>query len=459
MTRASEGLAVLCDTDGLVLNVMCETSTLSRRPQVGSPLSTILAADNGEKLSSLFDELADRGSAFDWSINVDTPLGVCLFRFAGTATEDGFVITAAESDDDDAQIVEQFVSMNSELVNSVRDLRQRTAVADVSLQEFTQLNNSLVNLQRELTRKNGELERSEHLLQTILSTTPDLVYIFDLQEQRFTYVNSSVVRLLGFSPEETTGHTGHDLLADVDSTEKPGVHRAEVLDAIDGQVLEREYRVRNAAGEVRLLASQEQVFARSPDSTPAQILGVARDITERKLFEEELERRATTDSLTTAANRHLFMERAAAEIRRAARHGRPLAFAVMDIDDFKAVNDTCGHAVGDLALVAFAEVCRESIRDVDLLARLGGDEFALVLVETDCAGALEVVNRIQASLTDRTIDADGDSLLLEACAGVSSLTAADDSIDSLLARADKALYRAKNLGRNCAQIEEAGLRH
>lgn len=173
-----------------------------------------------------------------------------------------------------------------------------------------------------------------------------------------------------------------------------------------------------------------------------------RDATERKLLQQELQQRATTDPLTGVLNRQQFSHLANAEIKRSQRTGRPLAVAVLDLDHFKPVNDTYGHAMGDQALVAFTRLCRATIRTTDILARLGGDEFLLMFPETTGEQAEQLLGRIRAALAGSPIEVGDIRLDLTVSAGIASWTGPGDTLDRLVERADRALYRAKEMGRN-----------
>jgi diguanylate cyclase (GGDEF)-like protein len=183
---------------------------------------------------------------------------------------------------------------------------------------------------------------------------------------------------------------------------------------------------------------------------------IIRDITERKHLENELQQRATTDELTGIANRRYLLELAHREIKRAVRSKNPLAIALIDIDRFKHINDTYGHAAGDLALTAFTKICQRNIREIDVFARFGGDEFALLLPDTNCEQAYLVVERARQAIAAQTMEFEGQSFSINISAGIASLSDAPETFDTLLSRADRALYRAKEEGRNtvmtCADV-------
>ena len=178
-----------------------------------------------------------------------------------------------------------------------------------------------------------------------------------------------------------------------------------------------------------------------------------RDITTRMQVEQMLHRQATTDELTGVVNRRRFFELAQTELKRAARLHQPLAVAFIDVDRLKHVNDRFGHAAGDRVLVAFAAACQEHVREIDVLARIGGDEFALLLPSATLDEAVNTVERVRAALTALTVDSASESLAITVSAGVAGLTGDDDTLDLLLMRADRALYRAKELGRDRAEVD------
>jgi diguanylate cyclase (GGDEF)-like protein len=160
----------------------------------------------------------------------------------------------------------------------------------------------------------------------------------------------------------------------------------------------------------------------------------------------ELGELAATDPMTGLSNRRDFSARAEAEIARCRRHQRPLTLLMIDIDRFKAINDEHGHAIGDEAIVALAEVCRRRVRESDLIARVGGEEFAVLLPETDRAAAHALAETLRDAVSAHRIAVLEGDLMITVSIGVSVLT--DGTLDTLMKQADLALYEAKRSGRD-----------
>jgi diguanylate cyclase (GGDEF)-like protein len=166
---------------------------------------------------------------------------------------------------------------------------------------------------------------------------------------------------------------------------------------------------------------------------------------ELKDANETISRLAATDELTKLFNRRYFNERLSAALSAARRHDYPLSLIMIDLDNFKVINDTYGHSEGDQVLKAFADLLRDMIRTEDVAARWGGEEFIIILPHTLCESAAAQAERIRAAFENHTVSST--PIPLSASFGVVQLEENEDE-DSLIRRADRALYRAKHEGRN-----------
>jgi diguanylate cyclase (GGDEF)-like protein len=175
------------------------------------------------------------------------------------------------------------------------------------------------------------------------------------------------------------------------------------------------------------------------------------NITERKLVELEYAKLADTDPLTEVPNRRFFNAFAKRDMDRFFRFGQASSLLMVDLDNFKDINDTHGHAVGDEVLRRVAAVGNAMLRSGDLFARLGGEEFVCMLPRTDEWGAVMAAEKLRAAVERLSILSGARLIPVTVSIGVSSVTKTDRTVDSALRRADQALYRAKNDGRNCVR--------
>ena len=183
---------------------------------------------------------------------------------------------------------------------------------------------------------------------------------------------------------------------------------------------------------------------------------ICSNITDLAHDAERLEELAHIDSMTGLVNRRRFFDLAQREWTMATRFGRCLSVLMIDLDHFKAVNDTFGHDVGDRAICHVADICKESKRSTDQVARLGGEEFAILLPETDLAGASVLAERIRLRVQAKPLPVDGGFIPLTISIGVAERVGDMADFDALLKLSDERLYVAKRTGRNRIACLEAG---
>jgi diguanylate cyclase (GGDEF)-like protein/PAS domain S-box-containing protein len=302
---------------------------------------------------------------------------------------------------------------------------------------------ALMHAQGEVAR----LSEREHLFSTLLVSVNAVLWAFNWETRQVLYVSPAYERIFGRSADL--------LLSDYnqwrdsiypDDLEYAERSLAQVLDK--GAVEDREYRIIDAAGQVRWLSDKCFINRQVEPGQPLIIVGIAEDITEKKQMETELQRLATTDALTQSSNRRHFFDGANQEFELARQQGTPLSFLMLDIDDFKVINDTYGHQEGDNVLQRIADSGRAALRRGDLFGRIGGEEFAAVFPGCTPEMALQVAERLQREIQRLSFNHDGQAFGITVSQGLTSLTAEDECIDNLFTRADAAMYQAKRDGKN-----------
>jgi two-component system cell cycle response regulator len=206
-------------------------------------------------------------------------------------------------------------------------------------------------------------------------------------------------------------------------------------------------RVRNRLYGVLGLVSHRS-FSSADVADVTHLAEQAAAAIERIRANEEARRLSLTDGLTGLWNRRQFELRAAQELERATRFGERFAVVLIDLDGFKAVNDTHGHLIGDAVLVEAAQRFVTHTREVDTVARYGGEEFVFLLPQTDLDGARKVADKVRGEIAVAPIDTENGPLTITLSAGVASHPRHGTSVDSLLRAADRALYAAKAAGKN-----------
>jgi diguanylate cyclase (GGDEF)-like protein/PAS domain S-box-containing protein len=301
-------------------------------------------------------------------------------------------------------------------------------------------------------------QHHHHRLAAALENTGESIIVTDA-EGHTTWTNGAFTRLTGFSQEEIRGRKPGELLqgpdTDPETIEYMGAMRLRAqpftTEALNYHKEGRRYWVRISCQpdfdeDFELLG----FVAIQTDITEEKNirLNLQREIELRKSMEEQLRYIATHDELSGMPNRRHFLQQADLELNRCHRYSRPLSIFVVDLDHFKTVNDRHGHAAGDAVIQAFARLCERTLRRQDIAARVGGEEFAVLLPETSLEDACVLAERLRQKLAAQPLDIEGKAILITASIGVMESAPSDTNILAMLARADKALYQAKEGGRN-----------
>ena len=308
-------------------------------------------------------------------------------------------------------------------------------------------------------RRQAERARreAEQRYRTLVEQIPAVTYIDNADGVSSSiYTSPQMEQMLGYAPNEWLANP--DLWTKILHPEDRERALAEVRRTNEtGDPFEIEYRMISRDGRV-VWVRDEAVLMRNEDGAPRFWQGVMFDITERKGLEERLSYQAFHDSLTGLPNRTLFANRLDHALAREDRHEGSMAILFLDLDDFKAINDSLGHEVGDGLLVAVAERLTSSVRPADTVARLGGDEFTVLLegVEGDWEAAV-TAGRLEDGLRAPFVVA-GHELFVTASIGVVPRISYGNEAQELLRDADVAMYRAKENGKARYEVYDPGMR-
>lgn len=293
------------------------------------------------------------------------------------------------------------------------------------IDEVTRLNEARLN-RAELASKTGNWEL--HLDAQIIFASLGATKIYGLDSDKFDLAAIQGMALSEYRPK-LDASLNNLLLHDIP--------------------YELEYQIRTAdTHEIKDIYSQATF-----DREQRILFGVIQDITERKKVEKELKRLAQTDPLTGLANRRHFMQLAEHELLRSQRYGGELSILMLDIDHFKKINDNYGHHIGDLVIQSLSDICRNTLREIDIIGRIGGEEFAVVLPQTAAQPAFQVAERLREAITNAVFFPEPDMPIRYTISiGVTTLNEQQNNIQLLLRFADKALYDAKLNGCNKACV-------
>ncbi|MGF2736333.1 EAL domain-containing response regulator [Marinobacter sp. DUT-1] len=302
------------------------------------------------------------------------------------------------------------------------------------------------------------LEKSEALHRYIVNTSPDIVFMLD-EEGHICFINSKVESLLGYQPEELCGQHFRQILDDRDVSKGTYALKGANITADNPRTLEVRLKTRGSQQatrhfEITAFPIDPQTWPHTGDSqigaTPksARYYGTARDVTERKEAEAFINFQAYHDLLTRLPNRALFKDRLELAIAQARRGKEKLAVMFLDLDRFKVINDTLGHAMGDRLLQAVTQRLEKCLRKGDTLSRFGGDEFTLLLPAIhDNDDARQIARKLIRAL-QAPFQLGEHEVFVGVSIGIAVYPEAGENLDQLIQSADIAMYHVKGRGKD-----------
>jgi diguanylate cyclase (GGDEF)-like protein len=347
---------------------------------------------------------------------------------------------------------------NVELVRAVDEMRHK-------MDELAQdLSEALDRAERE-TRRNrlfGELGGSidlEEVMDRVLDAAMELPDIDAAMMVVEGQGGAPVVSTRGMTPQETAKPPTSGVAGALSGTITVSYRYGRDHESPSDQLIRGGVFIPLIGRELRPIGTLSLFWRRSDHEPDAQQVEQAEGLAESSIAAIENARRygearklAETDALTGLYNQRFFHETLRREVLRAQRYERNLALIVFDLDDFKSINDEIGHLAGDRVLSQAAERLREAVRSVDVACRIGGDEFAVILPESGAEDADQLYRRVHSAMRGTALGPDGERLRISA--GIAELEHGDTAA-SLFERADGALYRAKDLGKDRADISRS----
>ena len=323
----------------------------------------------------------------------------------------------------------------------------------------------------QLHRIRRQLAERDQLFQLISENAADMIALVDGDGRRL-YNSPAYLKVLGYSPEDLNATSS---IEQIHPDDRPRVLKAAEKARLSGQGERMEYRVRHKDGSWRTLESTASPIRNEKGQTDKLVI-VNRDITERKRAEEMLAHNAFHDGLTNLPNRALFLDRLQQALTLSKRHPNyKFAVLLIDVDEFKIINDSLGHAAGDDLLIQIGQRLKESVRRADTvsrprasnvpdrpanddtLARLGGDEFTILLDDIrDPIEAVRVAERMQAELAIPFV-VNQQGIVISASIGIAASTSPHTHAEDLLRDADIAMYRAKRAGKACCEVSDTAM--
>ena len=357
--------------------------------------------------------------------------------------------------DEVASLTDNFNRMVAEL--------EATTVSKAALEATDErLRHSVTELEREVSerrRAQAELAREQRRAQVTLDSIGDAV-IRTSTAAEVLYLNPKAEELTGWTDSEAGGQPLDEVLRTIEETSGDSASDLVALCVRDGEPRSSAHKVLSAGltgGPTRgeFAAELSVAAVRDPDHPEQPIVGVVlafRDVSAQRELAAQLSFQARHDALTGLSNRLEFEQRVEGALDGATGGDERHVVCYLDLDQFKVVNDTCGHIAGDTLLKQLAAALEDEVRDTDTLARLGGDEFGILLQHCPADEGLIVAEKLRRRVDELRFDYCGRAFSIAASVGVVPLTSGSGSLAEVLSAADAACYAAKDAGRNRVQL-------
>jgi diguanylate cyclase (GGDEF)-like protein/PAS domain S-box-containing protein len=291
-------------------------------------------------------------------------------------------------------------------------------------------------------------DQTERLLSQIVTSTGEAIYTIDLEHRVLSW-NPAAERLYGYSAEQMLGQPLHNLYPDsyaARRTQEGADRRRRVL---AGMSESEDYEAvhRRSDGSLIQVAATTSAL-RDHSGAIIGLVVTLRDMSERRRAEAQLAYLANHDPLTSLFNRSRFEEELSSVAARARQHGYQAAAMMLDLDNFKYINETYGHKAGDDLVVSIADALKSRLRPVDVIARFGGDEFGFLILDSSPEQATELAEQLLGAVREHELAINGRPISVTASVGVVIFDGIQASAEDVLADVDRAMYQSKEKGRN-----------
>ena len=305
----------------------------------------------------------------------------------------------------------------------------------------------LYRSQKKQERLGRSILREKERAESYLDMAGTLIVALD-KTGRITMLNRRGGEILGYPETELVGKNWFDMAVPPEYRNLAMETFHDFIAGTGGTLgVHGDLRVLDSQGQIHILDWTSSLLHDEQGNVVGALIS-GKDVTDRRRLEEDLKVLATTDSLTGLSNRRHFLDMAAATMENYRRYRRPLAVLMLDIDRFKRINDTYGHATGDQVLIVLADTLREVLRSADICGRYGGEEFVCLLPETTEIEARVVAERLRMAMAEQAIATAEGELHFNVSIGLAEAEPGDSTVETLIQRADVAMYEAKAAGRN-----------